>query len=198
LSINCLFFLNRKSASHYPRLEKRLFKWIKEKRANGVGLDGVLIVCEGMRIAEELGIDAFKGTRGWLYRFLVRFRLTLRRATTTGSRLPQNAIEVINSFHTRCNNVCDPANIHESAVYGGDHFCITLDSPLDRTYDEIGVKRVPIVTAGAERVRLSVMACASADGVKLPLEILVPRKTPIKVRFVFNILFLLLCFFILN
>jgi hypothetical protein len=66
-------------------------------------------------------------------------------------------------------------------VYGADHFAIQLDSPIDRTYDEIGVKRVPVVTSGNEKVKISVMACASADGSKLPLVVLVPRKTPLKV-----------------
>jgi hypothetical protein len=102
-----IFLYKRKRSSRYPALEKRLFSWIQEERAKGVGLDGVLIMAQGFKLAVELGLDTFRGTRGWLYRFLVRHRLSLRRATTTGSSLPGNSVALIKKFFDRCNEVCN-------------------------------------------------------------------------------------------
>ena len=40
----------------------------------------------------------FKASREWLYRFLRRHKMSLRRATTTGQELPVNAKELILKF----------------------------------------------------------------------------------------------------
>jgi hypothetical protein len=78
----------------------------------------------------------------------------MRRATTFGTKLPLNAVEKIHDFFAVWNTEC---NSHTRAeIYGGDHFSIYLDSPMDRTYSEIGLKHIPIVTTGYEKVRLSV------------------------------------------
>jgi hypothetical protein len=46
-----------------------LYGWIAEKRAEGVTVDGVLIIAEGFNIAAELRLGDFRASRGWLYRF---------------------------------------------------------------------------------------------------------------------------------
>jgi hypothetical protein len=40
----------------------------------------------------------FKASNGWLFNFLRRNRFVLRRITTTGRELPENAIDTILSF----------------------------------------------------------------------------------------------------
>lgn len=48
------------------------------------------------------------------------------------------------------------------------------------TYSPIGAKRIKAVTAGNERTRISVAFSAIADGTKLPMFAIIPRKTPIE------------------
>jgi len=63
-------------------------------------------------------------------------------------------------------------NMDESAIY--------LDAPSNYTYAESGARRVKAVTSGNDRTRLSVAFTAAADGTKLPLLAIIPRKTPLQ------------------
>jgi hypothetical protein len=48
------------------------------------------------------------------------------------------------------------------------------------TYEKKRTKIVKSVTSGKERTKISCAFCASANGEKLPVLVLIPRKTPIK------------------
>ena len=52
-------------------------------------------------------------------------------------------------------------------------------SKASYTYDKIGRRRVKATTAGSEKTKISCAFTASADGVKLPCLILIPRKKPL-------------------
>ena len=64
-----------------------------------------------------------------------------------------------------------------------DEIAIRLDSPNNRTYETVGTRRVAALTTGHEKARISVAFCASASGQKLPLVVVLPRKTALKVAF---------------
>ena len=61
------------------------------------------------------------------------------------------------------------ANADETAIY--------LDMPPKYTLEEKGVKEVLFKNTGCEKVRLTVMLAATADGRKLPPLIILKRKT---------------------
>ncbi|CAF0972309.1 unnamed protein product [Brachionus calyciflorus] len=58
-----------------------------------------------------------------------------------------------------------------------DETSIYLDFPSNYTFEEKGTKRIKTITNGAERVRLSAAFSATADGEKLPVYVLVSRKS---------------------
>jgi hypothetical protein len=58
-----------------------------------------------------------------------------------------------------------------------DETAVYLDFPSSCTCETTGSQSVPGYTTGMERVRLSAAFCASADGRKLPLLIIIPRAT---------------------
>ncbi|KAE9541635.1 hypothetical protein AGLY_003626 [Aphis glycines] len=64
----------RKKIKHgkYFTIEQILIKWINEKHANSAPINGPLIQCEALKIANSLGITDFKATNGWLDRFKKR------------------------------------------------------------------------------------------------------------------------------
>jgi len=57
-----------------------------------------------------------------------------------------------------------------------DESSIYLDAPSAYTYDVKGTKRVKANTTGNEKTRLSAAFSAAADGVKLPVFVIIPRK----------------------
>ncbi len=60
-----------------------------------------------------------------------------------------------------------------------DESSIYLDAPSAYTYDVKGTKRVKANTTGNEKTRLSAAFSAAADGVKLPVFVIIPRVRPI-------------------
>ena len=58
-----------------------------------------------------------------------------------------------------------------------DETAIYLDNPTKYTFDRIGTRRVKAVTTGCEKARLSAAFSATASGNKLPILIIIPRKT---------------------
>ncbi|CAF0839337.1 unnamed protein product [Brachionus calyciflorus] len=112
---------------------------------------------------------------GWLVRFLNRNNFVLRRIASKGRSLPSNCAETINTFIDKCQE--DNANRPRSHIYNFDETSIYLDSTDNYTYEVRGSKRVKVDTSGNEKTRISIGLCASAHGPKLPLIIIVPRKT---------------------
>ena len=60
-------------------------------------------------------------------------------------------------------------NANETAIY--------LDMPPNCTLEKKGVKEVLLKTTGREKLRLTVMLAATADGRKLPPLLILKRKT---------------------
>jgi len=64
-------------------------------------------------------------------------------------------------------------------IYTNDESCIYLDAPRFYTFAPIGVNRVPAITCGAERARLSTAWTSAKNGFKLPIYGIIPRKNPL-------------------
>ncbi len=157
-----------------PELEGHLTEWIREKRQQGAIVDGCSIKREANRIAYECDISDFSPNNGWFHRFLSRSNLSLRRITTSGRDLPNDANSIINEFIRTCKqqigsitNLSNIINMDETSVY--------LDSPSSYTYAEIGSRRVKAATTGNEKTRLSIAFAATANGQKLKPIVIVPR-----------------------
>ena len=66
-------------SSLIPRFNEIEVRLIVERRAGGAVLSGVYIRAKAMSIALGLQITDFKGSEGWLLRFLYRKKLVLRQ-----------------------------------------------------------------------------------------------------------------------
>ena len=191
-------------------METRLASWLADQRRRGVCINGNAVLFKANGIARELNLINFLGSRGFLYNFLNRnsysLRLKLRfyiynsslalpcqiinfssinivqnrRVTTHGRGPKESAMADIDAFFHTCNRKL--SSVCLDAIYNMDEISIRLDSPLNRTYERIGTKRVAATTTGNEMTRLSVAFCASANGTKLPLLVVLPRKTPLPVN----------------
>lgn len=62
----------RMKVSSFPELEEAMVKWINRARDNHVPISGPLIQEKALEFAEELGIEGFKGSTGWLKTFKSR------------------------------------------------------------------------------------------------------------------------------
>ncbi|CAF1042361.1 unnamed protein product [Brachionus calyciflorus] len=166
-------------SSNFENLEDELKIWITETRNSGACVSGKLIQTKALEMSVRHGVnDRFKASQGWLRNFLRRNNLVLRRITSKGRSLPQNSIETINQFISKCAD--ETSGVNKDEIYSMDETTIYLDSPSNYTYETRGANRINAKTAGCEKTRLSLAFGASAKGSKLPLVILIPRKRPLK------------------
>ena len=79
----------------------------------------------------------FKASNGWLFNFLRRNRFVLRRITTTGRELPENAIDTILSFIADMEKTFGgQVDIDFDSIINMDESSIYIDMPSNYTYEE--------------------------------------------------------------
>ena len=121
----------------------------------------------------------FQASNGWLTRFLRRKRLDVRRVTSSGRDLPDNARESLEVFLRECMLFME-MGFDLDSLLNADETSIYIDPPTRRTYDVIGQRRVEAVTSGQQKTRVLVCLTSTAAGTKLKPLILIPRKCPLK------------------
>ncbi|CAF0867105.1 unnamed protein product [Brachionus calyciflorus] len=122
----------------------------------------------------------FRASRGWFYNFCNRRGFVLRRVSTNGRDLPNNVLNHITSFFENISESICSAQFSDAQILNMDESAIYLDAPSNYTYSPIGAKRVKANTSGSEKTRLSAAFTGVADGTKLPIFVMIPRKTPLK------------------
>ncbi|CAF1093596.1 unnamed protein product [Brachionus calyciflorus] len=188
---DCFKVKSDKDKSICPPMEALLYKWIADERQKGVCLSSAVIMKEAHRTYNEIHHENslaicnlpkvdFKASRGWFYNFCKRRALVLRRVSTSGRDLPNNVLEQIENFFEKISEVIETHQYSKSQILNMDETAIYLDAPSNYTYSPIGVKRVKATTSGSEKTRLSAAFTGAADGTKLPIFVIVPRKTPLK------------------
>ena len=60
-------------ACKWPRLESRILKWIETMRIfHKEPVSQAAIVHKGLMLAEKMGVEDFKGSNGWIQKFIRR------------------------------------------------------------------------------------------------------------------------------
>lgn len=163
-----------------PNLEEELHRWVLEHRERKLPVSRNRIKQRALQLSAEHGGLKFKASEGWLFRFMHRYRLSLRRVTTACQKVPADFVDKIVRFVMFVRNIRIHYNYPLSSIYGADELGIWIDSPPDTTVETTGALDVPVLTTGHERLRITVLLCARADGFKLKPAVLIPRKKPVK------------------
>ncbi|GET62793.1 uncharacterized protein OCT59_023295 [Rhizophagus irregularis] len=91
----------------YPEVEKKLYDWIIEQRKQGFAVNYSLIRVKMLEILRDQDIivlygnltNDFKMSNRWLYAFMKRQKLSLRRHTKISQKLPQQTEQLLESFY---------------------------------------------------------------------------------------------------
>ena len=138
---------------------------------------------EWRKLQNEGKVDSnlqFRASRGWMEKFMKRHALSFRRKTTVSQRIPEECIQKAIRFIRSMVNTRREQELENNQIIGCDETSIWLDAVGNSTLAEKGSKDVPLKSTGHEKARLTIMLTARADGRKLPVFILIPRKRPIK------------------
>jgi len=110
-------------------------------------------------------------------RFMRRMGLALLRRTTIRQMLPKYFEQKLLNYQRYITNLRKMGNFLMWQMANADETAIYLDMPPNYTLEKKGVKEVHLKTTGCEKLRLTVMLAATADGRKLPPLIILKRKT---------------------
>ncbi|EXX53698.1 hypothetical protein RirG_241520 [Rhizophagus irregularis DAOM 197198w] len=97
------------AATHFGinKIEKKLYDWIIEQRKQGFAVNYSLIRVKMLEILRDQDIivlygnltNDFKMSNRWLYAFMKRQKLSLRRHTKISQKLPQQTEQLLESFY---------------------------------------------------------------------------------------------------
>ena len=128
-----------------------------------------------------------------------RKRLVVRRFTSSGRDLPDNARESLEVFLREYMPFME-MGFDIDSLLNADETSIYIDPPTRRTYDVIGQRRVEAVTSGQQKTRVSM--CLTAFFLfsiyNLPIKFLINIQQYSKNKIIFAVILLLFFLIFLN
>ena len=167
----------RGRSAAFPELEKEVAEWITEKRKAGTGVSTNIIHLKAKSVAQKLGLEQFKASKCWCYRFMDRLGFSIRRRTTIAQKLPQDYEEKLIKFQHYVLAKRKEHDFDLKYIGNADQTPLTFDIVTNSTVSAKGVKSVPILSTGHDKDRFTVMLACLGDGTKLPPYVVFKRKT---------------------
>lgn len=113
------------------------------------------------------GNPEFIASSGWLRRFMVRKKISMRRRTTIAQRIPKELGQKVSSYITQIRHLRKTRHHSERNIAAMDETGLWLDMPGRTTLNEQGARTVAIKSTGHEKDRFTVVLAARADGSKM-------------------------------
>ena len=164
-------------------LEEKLKNWICYRREQRLRVSRKMI----QRWALEFSYShtttndkRFNASNGWLDKFIKRSGFTIRKRTTIAQKAPEDYVPKIVKFISFVENLRSKNNYKTDNIFVMDETPVWVEPVSCTTVEAKGVKSVSIKSTGHEKVRITVILTARADGTKLPPYIVIPRKREIK------------------
>ena len=155
-------------------MEETLLEWIMERRLKMLRVSRKIIRKKALLIYEDLKHTApdrydenFEATTGWLFKFMKRNNLSLRRKTSVAQKDPDLLISKIVSYILRVRRLRMKYSYQPSDIIVFDETPVWADMVSDTTVDVVGKKTVSMKTTGHEKCRVTAGLAAKSDGTKL-------------------------------
>ena len=158
----------------YPEAEKRLYNWIIEQRKQGLAVTYSIIRVKMLDILKEPdiivlygNITNFKLSNRWLYAFMRRQRLSLRRRTKIVQKLLKQIEESLEKFHQFITRLRIEKSYEMSHIFNMDETPVWFDMAGNFSVNQTGEKTVHIRGTGNEKNRFTVvLTCAAGRNIK--------------------------------
>lgn len=171
----------------HPILEQRLITWFDEQRKAKRCVKRKMIFIQATKIYEKMktrgelpdqtgNSKEFVFSNGWLMRFMHRQKLSCRRRTTTGQKVPKDVIEKLVNFVVYTRQIRKKHNYALPEIIAADETAVWPDAVGNTTVEYRGEKTVGIRSTGHDKLRITVLLSAKADGTKLRPYVLLDRK----------------------
>ena len=145
-------------------MEEALLDWITEMRHCNLRVSKRMIRAKAKELASS---QAFKASKGWVWRFMKRHGPSLRRKTTVCQSPPADSIPKLVSYIMHLRNLRKRHKYQPPNVIAMDETACWMDMPSDTTVDSVGARSIPIKTTGHTKDHYTVILTARSDGTKL-------------------------------
>ena len=172
---------DRGSKPHYPQIEETLLSWVRDRRLQGIAVSTTELRLMSLYFAKQHGVTSFGCSVDWVYSFMRRNALSIRRRTHIAQKLPSDHEDQLLKFQTFIIKLRKQHDFELSQIGNADQTPFTFDMPYERTVALKGSNSVSINTTGNEKNRFTIMLACTADGGKLPPYIIFKQKTLPKV-----------------
>ena len=150
-------------------IELQVLDWVYGQRNRGFFVSTRNIITKMLQMNPKFKGGCVNTIRWWVYRFLRRHKLALRRHTRVSQHTPAEAEAVRESFaqstmtYIQMNDIprCLFVNMDETAIY--------FDTPHHTTVNVRGAKTVSVRRGSSSTQRCTLCITVAADGAKLPL-----------------------------
>lgn len=140
-------------------LDDAVYKWVSQLRSSGLPVRGIEIQAAAERLTKQMGLEQFKASSGWLFRFRRRHNISSKKIC--GEILSAD-LEAVEPFRKKLNDVIKNEGYQLSQIYNFDETSLFWRNLPDNTQASKAEKTTPGRKISKERV--SALLCANADG----------------------------------
>lgn len=140
-------------------LDKAVFKWYTQQRAEGVPVRGVDIQEAAHRLARHMNIGEFKCSTGWLWRF--RRRHGIVNKGITGELLSADS-DAVDPYVSKLWELMEQEGLQNYQIYNADETGLLYKQMPQKTQAFKHLSTTP--GRKVLKQRLSVLVCANGDG----------------------------------
>lgn len=140
-------------------LDDAVYKWFSQLRSCGMAVRGIEIQAAAERLSKQMGLEQFKASSGWLFRFRRRHNISNKKIS--GEILSAD-FEAVEPFIKELDDLIKKEGYQLSQIYNFDETGLFWRTLPDNTQASKAEKTTPGRKVSKERV--SVLLCANADG----------------------------------
>ena len=150
--------------------EEKIMSWIIEKRENKKAISTKSLLAYACTLNRNLSLKNFNTQLKWVYRFIKRNVLSIRRISHIGQTLSESKETIFNKFKNEIIKKRKQMSIlydEDYRVVNMDETSIFLEMAFNTTIDFKGNKNIEIDSYGREQYRITVILAIAGDGTKL-------------------------------
>ncbi|XP_029730316.2 tigger transposable element-derived protein 4-like [Aedes albopictus] len=154
------------------RLERAVIIFVSQARQSNIPLSGQIIRQKACQLAEKLGVTDFKGSSGWLFKFLKRHKISFKKLCGESA-----AVDTSMAKNWMTNVLPEIIREYEAKdIYNADETGLFYKCLPDKTY---AFQSETCHGGKYSKQRLTVLCAANMDGTdKLPLLVIGKSRRP--------------------
>jgi hypothetical protein len=152
--------------------ERETKQWILDQRAMDIGVRTRDIINHVIQVRPNFKGGVQKRLIAWVYKFLARHRLSVRRVTRIGQKLSGHLKEVQDDATAAIRKrLAEGGTLHGMDLkyfINMDQTAVYFEMKSSTTVNEVGARTVSIRDSASNSKRATIVLAVAADGTKLP------------------------------